>query len=103
MRTDAVQATLLAVSDPDSPRYGQHLSNAEVHALVAPTPECAAVVASFLSSSGIDGDAVTPNGDFVTATATVAQADALLQVGGVDCAVRCGEWGVDKLSSASIF
>jgi tripeptidyl-peptidase-1 len=73
------QSVLLDVSDPDSPRYGQHLSNTAVHDLVAPTARCSAAVDAFLR--GFQTTRASPNGDFVQATLTVAEAEDLLQVG----------------------
>lgn len=72
-----LEATLLDVSDPDSPRYGQHLSNAEVHDLVAPSAACKATVAEFLQ--GTDAVEASPNGDFVVASLSVADAEQLLE------------------------
>ena len=60
---DTLEATLMMVSDPDSPSYGQHLTNDEVHALIAPLPESIAAVEQFLRESGIDYDSLTPNSD----------------------------------------
>ena len=36
--------TLMEVSTPTSPKYGQHLTNDQVHALVAPAPADLAAV-----------------------------------------------------------
>lgn len=45
-----------AISNPDSPRYGQHLSAEDVHALFAPADETVEAVRSWLVSSGIPSD-----------------------------------------------
>mmetsp|Transcript_41597 Transcript_41597/g.61008 ORF Transcript_41597/g.61008 Transcript_41597/m.61008 type:complete len:668 (+) Transcript_41597:92-2095(+) len=74
---DLLESTLMDVSDPDSENYGKHLSNDEVHQLVAPTAECAAAVDSFLS--GFGAQFASPNGDFVTATLSVSDAEDLLE------------------------
>ena len=66
------------MSDPDSPNYGKHLTNEEVHALVAPSAQCASAVADFLA--GFETDVASPNGDFITATVSVTDAETLLQV-----------------------
>ena len=45
---DKLHETLMQVSDPDSPSYGHHLSNEEVHELVRPSKEDSNTVESFL-------------------------------------------------------
>lgn len=49
-----LESTLLAVSDPDSPRYGQHLTRDQIDDLVAPRAEDIAVVLSWLQEHGVD-------------------------------------------------
>ena len=51
---DVLEHTVLAVSDPDSPRYGQHLSRDDVDAIIAPRAEDIAVVLKWLQEHGID-------------------------------------------------
>jgi tripeptidyl-peptidase-1 len=77
--TDQLETTLMAVSDPDSPTYGQHLSNEQAHALVAPTPASIAAVMAFLRDHGVAGVRATPNGDIIEAKVTVQQAERMLQ------------------------
>ena len=43
-----LESEVMAVSDPSSERYGHHLTNEEVHSLVAPKPEYIATVHEFL-------------------------------------------------------
>lgn len=69
---------LLSVSSPSSDSYGEHLSNAAVHSLVAPTAEHLSLVRSYLSSSAGRVLNATPNGDVLRVTVSVAQAEALL-------------------------
>merc|ERR1719246_284819 len=51
---DKLEEQLLAVSSPSSMRYGQHLTNEEVHQLVAPRSEDIDAVLSFLASHGAE-------------------------------------------------
>jgi len=75
---DKLAEEVLAVSSPASHRYGQHLSNQEVHDLVAPaTPDINAVLA-FLESHGVQGQKVTPNGDMIAARVSVRLAETML-------------------------
>lgn len=66
------------VSDPESPRYGRHLSNDAVNAMVAPTRESVASVLSHLASAGAATTATTPNADMLEAVLSVGAAEALL-------------------------
>ncbi|KAK0190628.1 tripeptidyl peptidase A [Armillaria mellea] len=50
---------LWEVSDPDHPRYGQHLSKEEVDALVAPAGESLELVQEWLASYGVDEADIT--------------------------------------------
>ena len=64
---DKLHDTLSRVSDPRHADYGRHLSNDEVHALVAPAPASLGAVRAFLAAHGVASDALTPNGDFLRA------------------------------------
>jgi len=59
---------LYEVSDPDHPRYGQHLSKGEVEKIVAPHPESVDQVDAWLAPHGLSSDALarSPAGDWVT-------------------------------------
>merc|ERR1712137_207428 len=73
-----LQDELLAVSTPSSQRYGQHLSNKEVHDLVAPKPSDIQTVLDFLEVHGATGIAATANGDIITTTVLIDVAEKLL-------------------------
>jgi len=75
---DKLHDTLSRVSDPRHADYGRHLSNDEVHALVAPAPASLGAVRAFLAAHGVASDALTPNGDFLRAIVPVSVAEALL-------------------------
>ena len=76
--TEFLEEKLLAMSTPSSAQYGQHLSNAEVNALVAPSAAAMETVRGWFSMYGITAVDMTPNGDFVGAVIDVAHAKALL-------------------------
>jgi len=75
---EKLQEELMRVSDPDSPSYGEHLTNEEVHKLVAPKSEHIAAVLNFLESHGVQGISATPNSDQITAAVSVATAEKML-------------------------
>jgi hypothetical protein len=74
---------LLRVSDPEHDEYGKYMTNAEVHAMLAPLPEATHSVKSWLESEGADlGDErvvrSTPNEDWIAFSTTVGHAERLL-------------------------
>lgn len=73
-----LESAVLRVSYPDSAQYGQHLSNEEVHALVAPEQRHIDAVMNFLNEHGIEAVALTSNSDLIEASVTVEQAEMLL-------------------------
>eukprot|EP00756_Hemistasia_phaeocysticola_P034137 Hpha_TRINITY_DN16506_c0_g1::TRINITY_DN16506_c0_g1_i1::g.132576::m.132576/K01279/TPP1, CLN2; tripeptidyl-peptidase I len=75
----ALERALFEVSDPRSPRYGKHLSQKEVHDLVAPRGEHIEVVRAFLASHGLEAEAATPNSDMLRVVVPVTTAEALLE------------------------
>lgn len=71
LNLDAVEQTLLAVSDPTSARYGQHLSFSEVGALVRNDVGVAAVSA-YLEAAGVDQCHASPHGEYMRCRARVS-------------------------------
>jgi subtilase family serine protease len=69
------EAELEAVSDPDSPRYGQYLSSEEFESKYSPTPEDMSAVRKYLESEGFAITYVPRNRQFVSATATAADVE----------------------------
>ncbi|KAF8806308.1 subtilisin-like protein [Phlegmacium glaucopus] len=71
---------LYEVSDPDHERYGQHLSKAEVEALVAPHDESVESVTKWLGTFGISEDSLvrSPARDWVTLKVPVTLAEKML-------------------------
>lgn len=73
---DQLHDTLMAVSTPTSERYGKHLTNEAVHALVAPAAADVATVRNFLDAHEVKS--ATPNDDMLTVTTTFGAAERLL-------------------------
>ena len=71
---------LYEVSDPEHPRYGQHLSKQEVETLVAPHPESIDGVDAWLVSHGLNADDFirSPARDWVKVYVPVALAEEML-------------------------
>lgn len=76
----ALERQLYEVSDPKHPRYGQHLSVAEVNDLVRPADLTISEVEQWLDQSGIDvsNAAWTPAKTWLSLPVSVADAERLL-------------------------
>ncbi|KAF8592730.1 subtilisin-like protein [Ramaria rubella] len=76
----ALEEHLYAVSDPDSPRYGQHLSKEHVQELAAPSPQGLSAVNDWLLSAGFDLNSVirSPSLNWVKLKTSVQQAEEML-------------------------
>lgn len=72
----AAEAEFDAVSDPDSPRYGQYLSAAEFRERYAPAPADVAAIQRWLSAAGLDASDVSENRLLIRARGTVEQVQA---------------------------
>jgi len=72
-----LEETLQAVSDPRSPRYGKHLTMAELSSLLSPSYEHLAVVDKWLSEHKVTKGSTTAPKDLVELKITVAQAEAM--------------------------
>lgn len=70
---------LMAVSDPDSPTYGQHYSADQVVDLFSAEPESIEKVTKWLRDAGIDGISVPKSKGFVDFQTTTEKLEALLQ------------------------
>ncbi|KAI0064451.1 subtilisin-like protein [Artomyces pyxidatus] len=80
-REDALVEALYQVSDPAHERYGDHLSKAQVAALVAPHPDTIRLVHAWLDHHDIPTSSISPShsGDWLTVSSIpISQANTLL-------------------------
>ncbi|KAN0134254.1 Peptidase S8/S53 domain containing protein [Lactarius tabidus] len=79
-RFSELEQHLAEISNPSHARYGEHLSKAEVEALVAPHASSVDAVYGWLESHGVQREAChrSPAGDWVTVRVPVAQAEEML-------------------------
>lgn len=78
--TKQLESLLLSVSDPRSPDYGKHWTNAEVNQFVAPAPSTIRAVRHWLMANGVDCSNMeySPNSDFLSVVVPVSTAETLL-------------------------
>lgn len=72
------EQTLLDVSTPDHPKYGQHLTGAELKYMLKPRDDSTDSVMSWLDSAKIPAADIKNDGEWINFRATVAQAEELL-------------------------
>ncbi|KAI0693673.1 family S53 protease [Cerioporus squamosus] len=77
---DGLHAALYDVSDPASPKYGRHLSKAEVEAFVAPKAESVKAVTDWLATHNVKPQVVSSSGDMLCIEIPVSTANSLLSV-----------------------
>ncbi|KAJ7625518.1 subtilisin-like protein [Roridomyces roridus] len=73
-----LETTLLDISNPSSPNYGNHLTKDEVNTFLAPTDEAVTAVQRWLTKNNITAAVSGSAGDWLSANVTVAQANSLL-------------------------
>ena len=77
-RIEQLKDHLLLTSDPESPRYGDHLSQLQVQKLTRPTEEHLKTVKAWLHSADLSQTQASPNHDIIKTRVTVADAEKLL-------------------------
>ncbi|KAJ6534138.1 family S53 protease-like protein [Mycena capillaripes] len=68
---------LMSLSTPGSSNFRQWLSMDEVKSFVQPSPETVAAFDAFASANGLKPNVISPNGDWVSITLPVSQANRL--------------------------
>ena len=76
---DQLEKLLWEVSDPDSPKYGQYLTSAQITDIVAPLPDSIARVEHWLRTHGVTGCRLVANRDYLNCKMTCEQAERLLK------------------------
>ena len=74
---DVLEQRFWEVSDPDHPSYGRFMTNADIEALVAPSPADLRLLYATLALHGIDRSAVASHGDSFEVHTTVGAAASL--------------------------
>ncbi|KAF7335052.1 Family S53 protease-like protein [Mycena venus] len=74
---NGLQEKLVAISTPGSSEFRQWLSKDEVKSFVQPSNETVAAFNSFATANGLKPTVISPNGDWVSLTLPVSQANEL--------------------------
>lgn len=73
----AAQAELGAIIDPENPRYGKFLSNAEYDAKYAPSAAAVGIVRAYLENSGLRIKHIPSNHAYIAAEGSAAQIEQI--------------------------
>ena len=74
---DAFEQHLYKISDPEHALYGQHMTQSEIRAMMAPPANSAIAVKQWLSSYGVTPE--TETSDSITVTVPIAKAEGMLK------------------------
>ncbi|KAE9388974.1 family S53 protease-like protein [Gymnopus androsaceus JB14] len=72
-----LEEKLMSLSTPGSPEFRQWLSMEEVKSFVQPSSETVSAFSAFASANGLEPTVISPNGDWVSITLPVSQANQL--------------------------
>lgn len=73
-----LERTLMEVSSPSSPRYGQHLKRNELKDIIKPRAESSAAVLGWLEQSGIEARDIHNDGEWINFYAPVKRAEEMM-------------------------
>ncbi|KAH3908194.1 hypothetical protein HBI56_191470 [Parastagonospora nodorum] len=73
-----LERTLMDVSSPSSPNYGQHLKRSELKDLIKPRAESSDAVLSWLQASGIESRDIANDGEWISFRAPVKRAEEMM-------------------------
>ncbi|CAK3804726.1 tripeptidyl-peptidase 1 precursor [Lecanosticta acicola] len=74
-----IERHLVEVSDPSHQRYGQHLSPAEIHEIIAPSQETQDLVKEWLAEHGVTNAVHNHAKDFIHVLVPIEKAEQMLQ------------------------
>lgn len=74
-----VESHLLEISDPNHRRYGQHLSIAEIHNIIAPAEDSVELVQAWLQEHDITTVVYSPGKDWASIVVPIEKAEQLLR------------------------
>ncbi|KAF2202401.1 tripeptidyl-peptidase-like protein [Delitschia confertaspora ATCC 74209] len=75
---DLFEQTLMEVSTPEHPRYGQHLKRDELKALIRPRAESTDAVLDWLKVSGVPAADIVDDGEWINFIAPVSTAEKMM-------------------------
>jgi tripeptidyl-peptidase-1 len=75
---DLFDQTLMEISTPSHPRYGQHLKRDELKELVKPRAESTDAVLSWLKESGVASKDIENDGEWINFVAPVSTAEKMM-------------------------
>ncbi|KAF1833456.1 tripeptidyl-peptidase-like protein [Decorospora gaudefroyi] len=75
---DLLERTLMEVSTPSHPRYGQHLKRDELKDLIKPRVDSTATVLAWLEQSGVEAKDIQNDGEWINFYAPIKRAEEMM-------------------------
>ena len=69
---------LLAISDPDHPKYGHHMKRDELKAMLRPSEDASSAVKDWLQSQGVPRTHIQDEGDWINIFVSTTEAERIL-------------------------
>ncbi|KAL8707248.1 MAG: hypothetical protein Q9220_007691 [cf. Caloplaca sp. 1 TL-2023] len=69
---------VLAISDPDDPKYGQHMSQDDLKSMLRPSSDASAAILGWLHTEGVPSSDIEDTGDWVNFHVSTVEAERIL-------------------------
>ncbi|KAG8529478.1 uncharacterized protein KY384_006115 [Bacidia gigantensis] len=69
---------VLAISDPDHPKYGQHMKRDELKDMLRPSPDASSAILEWLRSEGVSERHIQDDGDWINFYVPTTEAERIL-------------------------
>ena len=69
---------VLAISTPDDPKYGQHMSREDLKAMLRPSPDASMAILAWLRAEGLSSASIEDQGDWINFYVSASEANRIL-------------------------
>lgn len=69
---------VLAISTPDDPKYGEHMSREELKAMLQPSSDASAAIQQWLHNEGVPSSDIEDNGDWINFYVSATEAERIM-------------------------
>ncbi|KAL8848297.1 MAG: hypothetical protein Q9198_011198, partial [Flavoplaca austrocitrina] len=69
---------VLAISTPDDPKYGQHMSREDLKAMLRPSPDASMAILAWLRAEGVSSASIEDQGDWINFYVSASEANRIL-------------------------
>ncbi|KAL8999536.1 MAG: hypothetical protein Q9169_001624 [Polycauliona sp. 2 TL-2023] len=69
---------VLAISTPDDPKYGQHMSREDLKAMLRPSSDASIAILNWLQAEGVSATSIEDHGDWINFYVTASEANRIM-------------------------